>query len=79
LEQGHELVMPARVHIFVPIFAIAIGFGMLVIGTARPAFVWDIGQIRVVREFAGDQVLAALYVIIGALALILGACLLIKR
>ena len=73
--------MPERapVPIFVPLLVIVVGLSFVLIGAAKPGFVWDMGKVKAGREAIGDGALGAVFIVFGAVFATVGAVLLKRR
>jgi hypothetical protein len=73
--------MPERtpVPIFVPWIVIFVGLIFVIVGAAKPEFLWEMGKVKTGREAIGDTALSAIFIGFGALFAGLGGFLLSKR
>jgi hypothetical protein len=71
--------VPARATIAVPLMAVVVGALFVAAALLKPAFMWDLGRIRLGREWFGETGMTALMVGFGVMFMALGGFLFTRR
>jgi len=67
-----------RLPLFVPLVGIIVGALFVLTALARPDFLWNMGKVRMGREWLGDTGMSACFLVVG-IALASAAAVLILR